>query len=95
MADPVRTVISVAGQYSAAAIPSTHICLGDAAVGRVWRLAQAGIALGSAGSVVAGLAGQASTQARFWRARPRVSRRRRLSAATRTDSHTWLRSMPW
>ena len=38
--------------------------------------------------------GQASTQTPSWRARPSASSRRRLTAATRSDHHTWLRSMP-
>ncbi len=37
---------------------------------------------------------QASTQAPSWRARPSASSRRRLTAATRSDHHRWLRRMP-
>jgi hypothetical protein len=37
---------------------------------------------------------QASTQAPSWRARPSTSSRRRLTAATRIDHHSWLRSTP-
>jgi hypothetical protein len=37
---------------------------------------------------------QARTQASSWRARPSTSSRRRLTAATRTDHHRSLRSIP-
>jgi hypothetical protein len=42
----------------------------------------------------AGGRAQARTQAASWRARPRASSRRRLTAATRTGHHSWLRAMP-
>ena len=37
---------------------------------------------------------QVSTQAPSWRAGPSTSSRRRLTAATRSDHHASLRSMP-
>ena len=37
---------------------------------------------------------QARTQAPSWRARPSTSSRRRLTAATRSDHHRSLRSIP-
>ena len=37
---------------------------------------------------------QVRTQAWSWRARPSTSSRRRLTAATRSDHHSWLRSTP-
>jgi hypothetical protein len=78
MPGPVRTVVSVTAPEAAD---------GEPAAGRD-RATE--IMMGRDGDCWS----QARTQASSWRARPSTNSRRRLTAATRTDHHSSLRSTP-